>query len=119
MGVYFILPRRANASWWVKSNYRLTIFHTHSHATCHLVSDRVEWLEPGDIAQLARAPALQAGGPEFESLYLHQDSIWMQSIFYLGLTICKGHAHLVWGEPGFGLDHSTKFYGMRALSSVG
>ena len=26
----------------------------------------------GDIAQLARAPALQAGGPGFESLYLHQ-----------------------------------------------
>ena len=25
----------------------------------------------GDIAQLARAPALQAGGPGFESLYLH------------------------------------------------
>ena len=27
----------------------------------------------GDIAQLARAPALQAGGPGFESLCLHQD----------------------------------------------
>ncbi len=26
----------------------------------------------GDIAQLIRAPALQAGGPGFESLYLHQ-----------------------------------------------
>ena len=26
----------------------------------------------GDIAQLARAPALQAGGPGFESLCLHQ-----------------------------------------------
>ena len=25
----------------------------------------------GDIAQLARAPALQAGGPGFESLCLH------------------------------------------------
>ncbi len=25
----------------------------------------------GGIAQLARAPALQAGGQEFESLYLH------------------------------------------------
>ena len=25
----------------------------------------------GDIAQLARAPALQAGGPGFESLLLH------------------------------------------------
>ena len=29
----------------------------------------------GDIAQLARAPALQAGGPGFESLYLHQDKV--------------------------------------------
>lgn len=27
--------------------------------------------ERGDIAQLIRAPALQAGGPGFESLYLH------------------------------------------------
>ena len=26
----------------------------------------------GDIAQLARAPALQAGGQGFDSLYLHQ-----------------------------------------------
>ena len=30
-------------------------------------------LRPGDIAQLARAPALQAGGQEFDSPYLHQD----------------------------------------------
>ena len=30
----------------------------------------------GDIAQLARAPALQAGGPGFESLCLHQD-LWL------------------------------------------
>lgn len=27
----------------------------------------------GDIAQLASAPALQAGGREFESLYLHHE----------------------------------------------
>ena len=26
----------------------------------------------GDVAQLARAPALQAGGQEFDSPYLHQ-----------------------------------------------
>ena len=32
-------------------------------------SDQVKY---GDIAQLARAPALQAGGPGFESLCLHQ-----------------------------------------------
>ncbi len=29
----------------------------------------------GDIAQLARAPALQAGGPGFESLCLHHEAI--------------------------------------------
>ena len=29
----------------------------------------------GDIAQLARAPALQAGGQEFDSLYLHHYKI--------------------------------------------
>ena len=27
--------------------------------------------EKGELAQLARAPALHAGGQEFESLYLH------------------------------------------------
>ena len=27
----------------------------------------------GGVAQLARAPALQAGGQEFDSPYLHQD----------------------------------------------
>jgi hypothetical protein len=42
----------------------------------------------GDIAQLARAPALQAGGPGFESLYLHH----------------------VGGEPGESLEHSTKMH---------
>ena len=37
----------------------------------------------GAIAQLARAPALQAGGPGFESLYLHQRKfliIWRFSL---------------------------------------
>ena len=29
----------------------------------------------GDIAQLARAPALQAGGQGFDSLYLHHANI--------------------------------------------
>ena len=32
-------------------------------------------LEFGALAQLARAPALQAGGQEFESLMLHQDCL--------------------------------------------
>ncbi len=30
------------------------------------------YLLNGDVAQLARAPALQAGGQEFDSPYLHQ-----------------------------------------------
>ena len=42
----------------------------------------------GAIAQLARAPALQAGGPGFESLLLHQ----------------------IWGESGESLNHSTRTY---------
>ena len=29
----------------------------------------------GGVAQLARAPALQAGGQEFDSLHLHQKSL--------------------------------------------
>ena len=34
---------------------------------------KVHWFYVyGDIAQLARAPALQAGGQGFDSLYLHQ-----------------------------------------------
>ena len=35
----------------------------------------------GDIAQLARAPALQAGGREFESLCLHQKEMkWLPKV---------------------------------------
>ena len=40
-------------------------------------------LHHGDIAQLARAPALQAGGPEFESLYLHQRKKATSVAFFL------------------------------------
>ena len=32
----------------------------------------------GDIAQLARAPALQAGGQGFDSLYLHQSLVLLR-----------------------------------------
>ncbi len=41
--------------------------------TCKLLNDNCFWQSQnhGDIAQLARAPALQAGGPGFESLCLH------------------------------------------------
>ena len=45
----------------------------------------------GAIAQLARAPALQAGGPGFESLLLH-------------------HIVIAWGESGESQNHSTRTY---------
>ena len=67
----------------------------------------------GDIAQLARAPALQAGGPGFESLYLHQRkllNIWRFSLV--------SHTRPSYGaNQGFGLNslHQTK----RAISSAG
>ena len=41
----------------------------------------------GDIAQLARAPALQAGGPGFESLYLHQIEMIIHLSFQSGGNI--------------------------------
>src|SRR4051812_5135868 len=43
--------------------------------TCSIASSSraaVPWRRPGDVAQLARAPALQAGGRGFESHRLHQ-----------------------------------------------
>ena len=36
-----------------------------------------KWRMPGGLAQLARAPALQAGGQRFESVILHQKHIDM------------------------------------------
>jgi hypothetical protein len=39
----------------------------------------------GDIAQLARAPALQAGGPGFESLCLHQRKSTSSDVLFLCL----------------------------------
>ena len=46
--------------------------------------------EDGGIAQLARAPALQAGGQEFDSLYLHQRrELWNGTSFGNGLTVIK------------------------------
>jgi hypothetical protein len=32
---------------------------------------KVHWILDGGVAQLARAPALQAGGQEFDSPHLH------------------------------------------------
>ena len=49
----------------------------------------------GDIAQVARAPALQAGGPGFESLYLHQrklPNIWR-------FSLVASYETQLWGEP--------------------
>jgi hypothetical protein len=45
----------------------------------------------GDVAQLARAPALQAGGPGFESPHLHQELFCYNALmiiqhFLLGLV---------------------------------
>ena len=37
----------------------------------------------GGIAQLARAPALQAGGHEFESRYLHSEEIPSERQLYI------------------------------------
>ena len=34
----------------------------------------------GGVAQLARAPALQAGGQEFDSLYLHHNGLIAQLV---------------------------------------
>ena len=36
----------------------------------------------GGIAQLARAPALQAGGHRFDSVYLHQVKIGLKGRFF-------------------------------------
>ena len=59
----------------------------------------------GALAQLARAPALQAGGPGFESPTLHQ-------------VLCPSKDGLkawwdppyIWGGLGFDLGHSTRIY---------
>lgn len=40
----------------------------------------VQAFDRGGIAQLARAPALQAGGQRFESAYLHQYGIVAQLV---------------------------------------
>lgn len=36
----------------------------------------------GGIAQLVRAPALQAGGPWFESMYPHKIATYLSGFFY-------------------------------------
>ena len=55
----------------------------------------------GGIAQLARAPALQAGGRRFESDYLHHFGV-VQTIpknLYIGFTYYGNIAQLVRAPP--------------------
>ena len=40
------------------------------------MNDDAARCRPGGLAQLARAPALQAGGHRFDSDILHQDKTW-------------------------------------------
>ena len=65
----------------------------------------------GDIAQLVRAPALQAGGPGFESLYLHQIEMVIHLSFQSGETTRTREpiVHYIWGRTGVSLDYSTNF----------
>ena len=61
----------------------------------------------GDIAQLARAPALQAGGPGFESLCLHQD-LSLTKYYQYEWDADPGEIQIpIWGELGASPDHST------------
>ena len=51
----------------------------------------------GGLAQLARAPALQAGGHRFDSDILHQREKWELSHFlFLNLKIKKTTKFLLW-----------------------
>ena len=59
-----ILQARGYSS--VEEPSAIIIAHALINCRCYIHSH-------GDIAQLIRAPALQAGGPGFESLYLHQN----------------------------------------------
>ena len=58
---------KRNVSWFIRNIIPLP---TSSSCTSSLFP--VEYIGRGAIAQLARAPALQAGGPGFESPLLHQ-----------------------------------------------
>ena len=66
----------------------------------------------GALAQLARAPALQAGGPGFESLTLHQYIMRQTEGFShhavrRNKSVETGCSFPIWGELGLCLAHST------------
>ena len=42
-----------------------------------MIMIKLQSINLGGIAQLARAPALQAGGRRFDSDYLHQNAIFI------------------------------------------
>src|SRR5206468_2909725 len=65
----------------------------------------------GDIAQLARAPALQAGGPGFESLCLHQDLSLTEAVGYKSWQECRHLNH--------GVDRAKVRFYSTIISSCG
>ena len=48
----------------------------------------LRWLAPGDVAQLARAPALQAGGRGFESHRLHSENRSSEGCVFVRVSQC-------------------------------
>ena len=64
-----------NSKWWIEviclyiyvwGSYSLLIINY------SLLTNLLKQITYGGVAQLARAPALQAGGQEFDSPHLHQ-----------------------------------------------
>ena len=58
-----------------------------SHNDCFFTESSFKY---GGIAQLARAPALQAGGRRFDSDYLHKKSSTLRSGFFLFYNLSEG-----------------------------
>lgn len=50
----------------------------HSCFWCAIILVLFRLKHPGELAQLARAPALHAGGQGFESLILHHDELSLE-----------------------------------------
>ena len=55
-----------NFNFWEERRHKSPVYLTEWYKPCDLVAER-----DGGLAQLARAPALQAGGQRFESVILH------------------------------------------------
>ena len=75
------------------------------------IGTKQQFTSHGGIAQLIRAPALQAGGPGFESLCLHQ--YFCRTPMRVGTKILVHEmdrylSYSIWGELGASPDHSTK-----------